>query len=147
MEKNDGVATYIHTYIHTCMRDSMGIPRTHAVAIHTYMHACMHPYTHTYMHACITVWAYGVLMWELWSACATPYNEIDDNNAVGKHVCVGGRLHRPTTCPVQVYRIMSKCWEHDAKLRCVCVCVYIYIYIYIYVYIYMCVCMYVRMCS
>ena len=57
------------------------------------------------------VWAFGVLMWELWSAAMIPfYWEGDDANIV-RRVCVEEeQLPRPIGCPESVYAVMKKCW-------------------------------------
>ena len=58
------------------------------------------------------VWAFGVLVWELFSGCAFPYaDEVDDDADLRAHLRAGHRLPRPDTCPVDVHEtILLRCW-------------------------------------
>ena len=66
------------------------------------------------------VWAFGVTMWEIFThAKEQPYNDMSDKQVVedalkGKNRTI---LTRPYMCPLEVYKIMLKCWEHNSKQR------------------------------
>ena len=56
------------------------------------------------------VWAFGVLLWELWSDVKIPYGVIGDDSEVARRVVAGERLARPDGCPAAAYTIMQRCW-------------------------------------
>ncbi|XP_022669194.1 tyrosine-protein kinase Btk29A-like isoform X1 [Varroa destructor] len=56
------------------------------------------------------VWAYGVLMWEVFTCGKIPYGRAS-NAEVVEFVQRGQRLDRPRTCPRDVYNVMKLCWE------------------------------------
>ena len=66
------------------------------------------------------VWAFGVTVWEIFThAKEQPYNDMSDKQVVedalkGKNRTI---LTRPYMCPLEVYKIMLKCWEHNSKQR------------------------------
>uniref|UniRef100_T1JI97 Tyrosine-protein kinase n=1 Tax=Strigamia maritima TaxID=126957 RepID=T1JI97_STRMM len=62
------------------------------------------------------VWAYGVLMWEIFTCGKMPYGRAT-NAQVVEQVQRGQRLERPRACPRDVYLIMSSCWEKNFELR------------------------------
>jgi serine/threonine protein kinase len=58
------------------------------------------------------VWAFGVLMWELWAAGELPYYAIKGDEELIERVAKKGlRLARPEGCPEAVYAVMQRCWE------------------------------------
>ena len=63
------------------------------------------------------VWAFGVLMWELWSAALLPFAFVWSDENVGQQVCDGERLPRPSRCPESVYAVMQKCWAKRPQDR------------------------------
>ena len=63
------------------------------------------------------VWAFGVLMWELWSGARIPFAFEGNDKDVARQVCEGERLPRPSTCPESVYTVMQKCWARTAQGR------------------------------
>ncbi|CAN7948906.1 unnamed protein product, partial [Ixodes pacificus] len=56
------------------------------------------------------VWAYGVLMWEVFTCGKIPYGRAA-NAEVVEQVQQGQRLARPHACPSEVYQVMRSCWE------------------------------------
>ncbi|XP_064482127.1 tyrosine-protein kinase Btk-like [Ornithodoros turicata] len=62
------------------------------------------------------VWAYGVLMWEVYTCGKIPYGRAA-NAEVVERVQHGERLARPRTCPRDVYRVMRSCWEKKPDAR------------------------------
>ena len=63
------------------------------------------------------VWAFGVLMWELWSAALIPFAFEGNDENIARRVCDGERLPRPTRCPESIYAVMQKCWAQTAQGR------------------------------
>lgn len=67
------------------------------------------------------VWAFGVLMWEVATMGAMPYQShgvFMDDEQVQVGVCSGQlRLPRPPGCEDCIYRVMTKCWEQRAAAR------------------------------
>ncbi|KAI5629868.1 tyrosine-protein kinase BTK, partial [Silurus asotus] len=56
------------------------------------------------------VWAYGVLMWEVYSLGKQPYEHYD-NTRVAEKVMQGHRLYRPQLASDQIYQFMKSCWH------------------------------------
>ena len=63
------------------------------------------------------VWSYGVLLWEIASEGARPYDGMD-NLKVVTEVDRGYRMPAPRGCPVAVHKLMLRCWEVDRRTRC-----------------------------
>ena len=66
------------------------------------------------------VWAFGITMWEIFTlAKEQPYNDMSDKQVVED--ALKGKNHktlaRPDMCPIKVYIIMLKCWEHNSEQR------------------------------
>jgi len=62
------------------------------------------------------VWSFGILLWEIWSYADMPYKGWN-NKKVTEEVSNGYRLHKPPTCPDEVYKIMIECWNKNVKRR------------------------------
>uniref|UniRef100_A0A6Q2X9C9 Tyrosine-protein kinase n=1 Tax=Esox lucius TaxID=8010 RepID=A0A6Q2X9C9_ESOLU len=62
------------------------------------------------------IWAYGVLMWEIYTLGKMPYERLNNNEIVDQ-VSRGHRLYRPQLANDKVYNIMTSCWLE------VCYCV------------------------
>ncbi|XP_054929582.1 tyrosine-protein kinase Btk isoform X1 [Dermacentor andersoni] len=62
------------------------------------------------------VWAYGVLMWEVFTCGKIPYGRAA-NAEVVEQVQHGQRLARPPACPSDVYQVMRSCWEKKPDAR------------------------------
>jgi len=62
------------------------------------------------------IWSYGVVMWEVFSHGALPYEGmtgLETAMAVG----VGTRLPQPGECPDEVYQLMLNTWSFDPEQR------------------------------
>ncbi|XP_057351798.1 cytoplasmic tyrosine-protein kinase BMX isoform X3 [Manis pentadactyla] len=59
------------------------------------------------------VWAFGILMWEVFSLGKQPYDLYDNSQVVVK-VSQGHRLYRPQLASDTIYQIMYSCW-HEAS--------------------------------
>ena len=62
------------------------------------------------------VWAFGVLLWELFSHARQPFSDIDTAR-VAKHICAGGTLSQPTDMPDSVFRLVQRCWHREPARR------------------------------
>nr|XP_057945210.1 tyrosine-protein kinase Fes/Fps [Doryrhamphus excisus] len=62
------------------------------------------------------VWSFGVLLWEAFSLGLNPYTSMS-NQQTRDEVEKGYRMAAPRNCPLEVSRIMSSCWQHEAKNR------------------------------
>nr|CAB3226467.1 tyrosine-protein kinase Btk29A [Phallusia mammillata] len=62
------------------------------------------------------VWAFGVLMWELFTGGKTPYRAFS-NTEVVERVAQGHRLERPQNCPHAVYSLMLNTWDMEPEKR------------------------------
>ncbi|CAD5224586.1 unnamed protein product [Bursaphelenchus okinawaensis] len=62
------------------------------------------------------VWAYGVLLWEIFSMGYMPYTA-KANQDVMQLVVAGGRLEPPVGCPQELYNEMLRCWHTEADAR------------------------------
>ncbi|XP_022914517.1 tyrosine-protein kinase Btk isoform X2 [Onthophagus taurus] len=56
------------------------------------------------------VWAYGVLMWEVFTCGKMPYGRLK-NTEVVERVQKGTILEKPRGCDKDIYEIMRKCWS------------------------------------
>ncbi|XP_041697521.1 tyrosine-protein kinase BTK isoform X2 [Coregonus clupeaformis] len=55
------------------------------------------------------IWAYGVLMWEVYTLGKLPYERLNNNEIVDQ-VSRGHRLYRPQLANDRVFAIMTSCW-------------------------------------
>lgn len=62
------------------------------------------------------VWAFAVLMWELFTQGAKPYALVR-NYDMGNYLKDGNRLGQPENCPDEMYGLMRKCWRTDPVER------------------------------
>ncbi|KAK3100346.1 hypothetical protein FSP39_018466 [Pinctada imbricata] len=62
------------------------------------------------------VWAYGILLWEIFSSGFIPYPGLS-NFSVLNFVTSGGRLESPAVCPSYVYNTMLWCWADTPEKR------------------------------
>jgi serine/threonine protein kinase len=61
-------------------------------------------------------WAYGILLYELWTNAATPYKDWG-NPKVWMEVQNGYRLPCPEGCKTTIHAIMLQCWDVEPKKR------------------------------
>ncbi|XP_077632566.1 tyrosine-protein kinase BTK [Crocuta crocuta] len=62
------------------------------------------------------IWAFGVLMWEIYSLGKMPYERFT-NSETAEHITQGLRLYRPHLASERVYSIMYSCWHEKAEER------------------------------
>ena len=66
------------------------------------------------------VWAFGVVLWEMFTHGMVPYTLISSDSEVAERVIGGDRLERPlqpTECPDGVFSTMQKCWITQVRDR------------------------------
>lgn len=70
--------------------------------------------THNMFSSQSDVWAFGVLMWEVFTCGDLPYGKTRQNHDVYQMVCETHQyLERPDKCPEQVYTVMVSCWQFE----------------------------------
>ncbi|XP_067037569.1 fibroblast growth factor receptor 2-like isoform X3 [Acropora muricata] len=62
------------------------------------------------------VWAFGVLLWEIFTFGGSPYPGRPVQNLFDL-LESGYRMERPSNCPNKIYQVMLNCWEADPKNR------------------------------
>jgi serine/threonine protein kinase len=63
------------------------------------------------------VWAFGVLMYEVFSYGKIPYRSMTSDDKILSFLKSGRRLERPEAADEEIYRIMLKCWEEELEDR------------------------------
>ncbi|XP_030628154.1 inactive tyrosine-protein kinase 7 [Chanos chanos] len=63
------------------------------------------------------VWAFGVLMWEVFSHGELPYTSLSDEEVLEGLQAGKLKLPAPEGCPSKVYKLMSRCWAPSPKER------------------------------
>lgn len=63
------------------------------------------------------VWAFGVLMWEVFSHGELPYAKLSDDEVLEGLQAGKMKLPAPDGCPSKVYRLMARCWAPSLKER------------------------------
>ncbi|CAJ0570009.1 unnamed protein product, partial [Mesorhabditis spiculigera] len=65
------------------------------------------------------VWAFGVLMWEVFNDGKTPYEDIDDSKIkeIKAFVKGGGRMQPGDTFPAELWKLCQNCWQEDPNKR------------------------------
>lgn len=56
------------------------------------------------------IWSFGVLLWELMTRGAPPYDQVKDVEILN-YILSGGVLCQPTFCPEEIYGLMGNCWS------------------------------------
>ncbi|XP_062846719.1 tyrosine-protein kinase BTK-like [Trichomycterus rosablanca] len=62
------------------------------------------------------IWAFGVLMWEIYTLGRMPYERLNNSDIVDK-VPAGYRLYRPQMASDRIYSIMTMCWHEKPDER------------------------------
>ncbi|XP_078088234.1 cytoplasmic tyrosine-protein kinase BMX-like [Mustelus asterias] len=62
------------------------------------------------------VWAFGVLMWEVFTLGKMPYERFNNTELV-QNILSGYRLYKPQLTSEEIYQIMSKCWHKEPEER------------------------------
>ncbi|XP_012252423.2 putative inactive tyrosine-protein kinase Wsck [Athalia rosae] len=63
------------------------------------------------------VWAFGVLLWEIFSMGGTPYGDLSGDDQVEEAVRRGVRLPQLREVPDPVYEVMLSCWQISLEER------------------------------
>lgn len=64
----------------------------------------------------VSVWAYGIACWEIYSFGAAPYAWMSTEE-VFYEVPNGKRLPKPKNCSSSIYDVMMSCWMSRPELR------------------------------
>jgi len=62
------------------------------------------------------VWAFGVVLWEMFSYGMIPYFPMS-NAEIFEKVIEGYRLSIPKECPKEIYEWMLVCWSEEVEKR------------------------------
>lgn len=68
-------------------------------------------------HQPAVVWAFGVLLWEMFSMGGTPYSDLTLDGEVEDAIARGVRLSQLSDVPDPIYEVMSSCWRDDPEER------------------------------
>ncbi|KAF0027274.1 hypothetical protein F2P81_020015 [Scophthalmus maximus] len=63
------------------------------------------------------VWAFGVLMWEVFSHGEMPYTKLSDDEVLEALQTGKLKLPVPDGCPSKIYKLMARCWALSLKER------------------------------
>ena len=63
------------------------------------------------------VWAYGILLWEVFSFGQDPYPELATDEEVKECISSLSVMLQPDSCPKSVYKIMRSCWNPVSSKR------------------------------
>ncbi|XP_063731521.1 inactive tyrosine-protein kinase 7 isoform X1 [Eleginops maclovinus] len=63
------------------------------------------------------VWAFGVLMWEVFSLGEMPYTKLSDDEVLEGLQTGKLKLPVPDGCPSKIYKLMARCWALSLKER------------------------------
>uniref|UniRef100_A0AAX7T482 Protein tyrosine kinase 7 (inactive) n=1 Tax=Astatotilapia calliptera TaxID=8154 RepID=A0AAX7T482_ASTCA len=63
------------------------------------------------------VWAFGVLMWEVFSHGEMPYTKLSDDEVLEGLQAGKLKLPLPDGCPSKIYKLMVRCWALSLKER------------------------------
>eukprot|EP00050_Salpingoeca_kvevrii_P008114 m.300836 g.300836 ORF g.300836 m.300836 type:complete len:1254 (+) comp14547_c0_seq1:115-3876(+) len=62
------------------------------------------------------IWAFGVLLWEIFSFARTPYGPMSARE-ISSFLQQGQRLERPPKCPANLFELMLRCWVNTPAAR------------------------------
>ncbi|XP_049548189.1 vascular endothelial growth factor receptor 1-like [Anopheles darlingi] len=63
------------------------------------------------------VWAYGILLWELFSLAMSPYPGLEANLQLYQMLREGYRMEQPQFANLEIYEIMLNCWAENPHSR------------------------------
>ncbi|MEQ2171805.1 hypothetical protein GOODEAATRI_014416, partial [Goodea atripinnis] len=63
------------------------------------------------------VWAFGVLMWEVFSLGEMPHSKLSDDDVLEGLKMGKLKLPAPDGCPSKIYKLMVRCWAPGLKER------------------------------
>ena len=63
------------------------------------------------------IWAFGVLMWELFTYGDHPFSELSDQQVISQVARKSIPLSQPDKCPDDVFLVMLSCWEIQESSR------------------------------
>lgn len=63
------------------------------------------------------VWAFGVLMWEVFTLGQVPYSDKANETEILQFLESGGRLNKPVYCPENIFSMMLSCWRSSPFRR------------------------------
>ena len=63
------------------------------------------------------VFSFGIVIHEILTYGATPYENIQSNHEVIDFVVRGGRMEKVAGCSDELYAIMKNCWNENADAR------------------------------
>lgn len=63
------------------------------------------------------MWAFGVLMWEVFSHGEMPYTKLSDDEVLEGLQTGKLKLPLPDGCPSKIYKLMARCWALSLKER------------------------------
>ncbi|XP_038066572.1 angiopoietin-1 receptor-like [Patiria miniata] len=62
------------------------------------------------------VWSFGILLWEIATLGATPYEDIKSKDLLSR-LQSGYRMPKPTNCDNEIHTLMLMCWQEDPDNR------------------------------
>jgi tyrosine-protein kinase Fes/Fps len=63
------------------------------------------------------VWAFGILLWEIFSGGKMPYPGMNNSETKEAVIKKGYRMPPPHGCPEQVTQLMDECWQYREQDR------------------------------
>lgn len=63
------------------------------------------------------VWAFGIVMWEIFSKGKLPYTDLSNSQTINQVIEQGYRLPQPKDCPPLIYDLMIACWNFNSEDR------------------------------
>lgn len=63
------------------------------------------------------IWAFGVLMWEVFTCAKVPYGRMKNSEVVDMVVNRGQVLEKPKGCLNEIYNVMRSCWRRVPEER------------------------------